>query len=248
MSAANLTMTPSKRNCFPNTRQGLRRSNGLSAVGRSRSGFQKRRGRAQDGRARSIRMLPRDLKSMGRISAGSGTSRMSPSEPASSVPPSSRTPGRARSWGYKRGRNIDVRLAAAALKAATASRRRLRGCGFHTDRGAQHPAPRHRRIRAWDFIGSMSRRGNPCDVAKAGKLHEGAEGRDGPCERTRNLPRPCGGSAEFHGQRLQRHPAAFRARLPEPQPVRRKKRLATVKTSGLTGLNQEARSGSMGSR
>lgn len=70
--------------------------------------------------------------------------------------------------GYGLGRNIDVRLTAAALKAATASRRPLPGCVFHTDRGAQYAASRHRRIlEHHGFFGSMSRRGNPYDNAQA---------------------------------------------------------------------------------
>ena len=70
--------------------------------------------------------------------------------------------------GYGLGRNIDVRLTAAALKAATASRHPLPGCIFHTDRGTQYAASRHRRIlERHGFFGSMSRRGNPYDNAQA---------------------------------------------------------------------------------
>lgn len=70
--------------------------------------------------------------------------------------------------GYGLGRNIDVRLAAAALNAAIAARRPLPGCVFHTDRGAQYAASRHRRIlKSHGFFGSMSRRGNPYDNAQA---------------------------------------------------------------------------------
>ena len=58
--------------------------------------------------------------------------------------------------GYGLGRNIDVRLTAAALKAANASRRPLPGCVFHTDRGAQYAASRHRRIlEHHGFFGSI---------------------------------------------------------------------------------------------
>lgn len=70
--------------------------------------------------------------------------------------------------GYGLGRNIDVRLTAAALNAAIAARRPLPGCVFHTDRGAQYAASRHRRIlKHRGFFGSMSRRGNPYDNAQA---------------------------------------------------------------------------------
>ena len=42
------------------------------------------------------------------------------------------------------------------------------GCVFHTDRGTQYAAGRHRRIlKRHGFVGSMSRRGNPYDNPKA---------------------------------------------------------------------------------
>jgi putative transposase len=70
--------------------------------------------------------------------------------------------------GYGLSRNIDVRLTAAALTAAIASRRPLPGCVLHTDRGAQYAASRHRRIlERHGFFGSMSRRANPYDNAQA---------------------------------------------------------------------------------
>lgn len=70
--------------------------------------------------------------------------------------------------GYGLGRNIDVRLTTAALNAAIVARKPLPGCVFHTDRGAQYAAARHRRIlKQHGFIGSMSRKGNPYDNAQA---------------------------------------------------------------------------------
>jgi putative transposase len=70
--------------------------------------------------------------------------------------------------GYGLGRNIDVRLTSAALNTAIAARRPLPGCVFHTDRGAQDAASRHRRIlKHHGFFGSMSRRGNPYDNSQA---------------------------------------------------------------------------------
>lgn len=70
--------------------------------------------------------------------------------------------------GYGLGRNIDTRLTAAALNAAIRARRPLPGCVFHTDRGAQYAASRHRRIlKLHGFVGSMSRKGNPYDNAQA---------------------------------------------------------------------------------
>lgn len=70
--------------------------------------------------------------------------------------------------GFGLGRNIDTRLTSAALNAAIRARCPLPGCVFHTDRGAQYAASRHRRIlKLHGFIGSMSRRGNPYDNAQA---------------------------------------------------------------------------------
>jgi putative transposase len=70
--------------------------------------------------------------------------------------------------GYGLGRNIDTRLTTAALNAALGTRRPLPGCVFHTDRGAQYAASRHRRIlKDSGFVGSMSRRGNPYDNPQA---------------------------------------------------------------------------------
>ena len=70
--------------------------------------------------------------------------------------------------GYAIGQAIDARLAAAALSAAIASRRPPPGCICHTDRGAQYASTRYRELLAeHGLIGSMSRRGNPFDNAKA---------------------------------------------------------------------------------
>lgn len=70
--------------------------------------------------------------------------------------------------GHAVGRGIDARLAAKALENAIAERRPLPGCVFHTDRGSQYASELHRGILdAHGFVGSMSRRGNPYDNAKA---------------------------------------------------------------------------------
>jgi putative transposase len=70
--------------------------------------------------------------------------------------------------GYGLGRNIDTRLTTAALNAAIKTRAPLPGCVFHSDRGAQYAASRHRRIlKQHGFVGSMSRRGNPYDNPQA---------------------------------------------------------------------------------
>jgi putative transposase len=70
--------------------------------------------------------------------------------------------------GYSIGRSIDARLAAAALKAAIQARRPPKGCVHHSDRGSTYASELYRSLLAdHGLIGSMSRRGNPYDNAKA---------------------------------------------------------------------------------
>ena len=70
--------------------------------------------------------------------------------------------------GYAIGRSIDARLAVAALHAAIALRRPLPGCIHHSDRGSQYAAEVYRKLlAAHRLVGSMGRRGNPYDNAKA---------------------------------------------------------------------------------
>ncbi|MEE3624988.1 IS3 family transposase [Nitrospirillum sp. BR 11752] len=70
--------------------------------------------------------------------------------------------------GYAISRSIDTRLTIAALKAAIAARNPPTGCVQHTDRGSQYASAAYRKILADNgLVGSMSRRGNPYDNAKA---------------------------------------------------------------------------------
>ena len=70
--------------------------------------------------------------------------------------------------GYAIGRSIDARLALAALKVALENRRPPPGLIHHSDRGSQYAARVYcELLTAHDIIGSMSRRGNPYDNAKA---------------------------------------------------------------------------------
>lgn len=72
--------------------------------------------------------------------------------------------------GYAIGRTIDTRLVVDALEAALASRRPAAGCICHTDRGPS-TLQRYRELLAvHELVGSMSRRGNPFDNAKAESL------------------------------------------------------------------------------
>jgi putative transposase len=70
--------------------------------------------------------------------------------------------------GYAIGRSIDARLALAALRAAIALRQPPSGCVHHSDRGSQYAAETYRELlAAHGLLGSMGRRGNPYDNAKA---------------------------------------------------------------------------------
>ena len=70
--------------------------------------------------------------------------------------------------GYAISRSIDTRLAVAALKAAISTRNPPRGCVHHSDRGSQYASEDYRAVlREHGLRGSMGRRGNPYDNAKA---------------------------------------------------------------------------------
>ena len=70
--------------------------------------------------------------------------------------------------GYAVSRRIDARLTLAALRAAVASRRPPKGCIHHSDRGSQYAAEDYRKaLKEFGLKGSMGRRGNPYDNAKA---------------------------------------------------------------------------------
>ena len=70
--------------------------------------------------------------------------------------------------GYAISRSIDARLALAALKVAIQSRRPPPGLIHHSDRGSQYASKAYRKLLAQHgLVGSMGRRGNPYDNAKA---------------------------------------------------------------------------------
>jgi putative transposase len=70
--------------------------------------------------------------------------------------------------GYAISRSIDARLTVAALKAAIERRKPPAGCVHHSDRGSQYAAQLYREtLAAHGLVGSMGRRGNPYDNAKA---------------------------------------------------------------------------------
>jgi putative transposase len=70
--------------------------------------------------------------------------------------------------GYAISWSIDARLTIAALKVAIECRKPSAGCVHHSDRGSQYAARGYRDVLAdHDLVGSMGRRGNPYDNAKA---------------------------------------------------------------------------------
>jgi putative transposase len=70
--------------------------------------------------------------------------------------------------GYAISRSIDARLAVAALKVAISTRDPPRGCVHHSDRGSQYASEAYRQVlQDRGLVGSMGRRGNPYDNAKA---------------------------------------------------------------------------------
>ncbi len=70
--------------------------------------------------------------------------------------------------GYAISRFIDVRLTLAALEAAVADRQPMAGLIHHSDRGSQYAAAAYRqRLTDLGIEGSMSRKANPYDNAKA---------------------------------------------------------------------------------
>ncbi len=70
--------------------------------------------------------------------------------------------------GYAISRSIDARLTLAALTAAIQHRKPPPGCVHHSDRGSQYAAKAYRDVlAAHGLVGSMGRRGNPYDNAKA---------------------------------------------------------------------------------
>ena len=121
-----------------------------------------------DHNSRSSRTGPRAWLSTLRTSSGSPTSPTSRSRPASSISPPSSTPGRAGWSGMRSAARSTPDFTLAALKAALRTRRPPAGCMHHSDRGAQYASEIYRQLLAeHGLVGSMGRRGNPYDNAKA---------------------------------------------------------------------------------
>jgi putative transposase len=70
--------------------------------------------------------------------------------------------------GYAISRSMEARLVVAALKSAVRGRQPPKGCIHHSDRGSQYASDVYRKLLADHGLkGSMGRRGNPYDNAKA---------------------------------------------------------------------------------
>ena len=123
--------------------------------------------------------------------------------------------------GYAIGRSIDARLAIAALKTAVASRRPPPGLVHHSDRRSQYAAAGYREMLAANgIVGSMSRRGNPYDNAKAESFMKNAQGRGGLSDGIRDLRGSHRFASLVHWPHLQSAPFTFRPGLPQPGSVR----------------------------
>ena len=78
--------------------------------------------------------------------------------------------------GYAISRRIDTRLALAALRAAVHARQPSPDCIHHSDRGAQYASATYRQaLNEHGLRGSMGRRGNPYDNAKAESFMKNAQ-------------------------------------------------------------------------
>ena len=136
--------------------------------------------------------------------------------------------------GYAISRSIDARLTIAALDAAVRSRAPPAGCVHHSDRGSQYAALAYRKLLAeHKLAGSMGRRGNPYDNAKAESFMKTLKVEAVP-DGLRDRRRRHGRSAALHRSRLQCSPAALSPRLPQPRPLRGSTRPAPGQNRSMT--------------
>ena len=123
--------------------------------------------------------------------------------------------------GWAISRRIDADLALAALEAAVAARGPPPGCVHHSDRGSQYAAePYRKKLAAHGLRGSMGRRGNPYDNAKAESFMKTLKHEEVHLNGYETLPGRHRPAATLHRRGVQRSAAACRARLPEPGAVR----------------------------
>ena len=123
--------------------------------------------------------------------------------------------------GYAAACFMDGRLTEAALRSAIDRRKPPAGCIHHSDRGSQYAAEPYRDILAAHGLrGSMGRRGNPYDNAKAESFMKTLKVEEVYRGGLRNFHRRRHRPSALHRRGLQQTPAPLSARISEPYRVR----------------------------
>ncbi len=138
--------------------------------------------------------------------------------------------------GWVRHRSpVDARLTLAALRAAIEKRRPPEGCIHHSDRGSQYAAGHYRQALAEHGLsGSMGRRGNPYDNAKAESFMKTLKVEEVYLMAYETFDDVASDLAALHRQGLQQQAAPFRTWVSEPRQVRTGACPADGQISGLT--------------
>ena len=123
--------------------------------------------------------------------------------------------------GYAISRSIDARLVVAALKAAISARNPPRGCVHHSDRGSQYASEDyHAVLREHGLKGSMGRRGNPYDNAKAESFMKTLKVEAVYLMAYETFEDVGSRSSPLHRRDLQYSQTSLRAGLSEPRAIR----------------------------
>ncbi|WP_353642707.1 IS3 family transposase [Mesorhizobium sp. WSM2239] len=148
--------------------------------------------------------------------------------------------------GYAIGRSIDARLTVAALKAAIEQRMPPAGCIHHSDRGSPYAAEIYRQLLAANgLIGSMGRRGNPYDNAKAESFMKTLKV-DAVYPWLSRPPRTLPDTSPLHRGGLQQTQAPFGAGISQPAAIRGSAHPADWQNSGLISVHPQGRTPARG--